>query len=131
MKTGAVILLLFIAFHHVMIAQNANATISFTNNEKDIYSIGDTLKILIQINMPPQICSDGMQKTKIYLSGLEINKQVEWKQKNNSLWEKEMELIVHSTKKEQSKITVLRRADKGDFFIQKKIYSKYEYGSKK
>ena len=70
------------------------------------------------------------QKTKIYLSGLEINKQSEWKQKNTGLWEKEMVLIINPGKKAQSKITVLRRADKGDFFIQEKIYSKYDYSGK-
>lgn len=122
--------ILLAAFHHVIIAQNANATISFTNGKKDIYDIGDTIKVLIQVNMPLEICNDGVQKTKIYLSGLEINKQSEWKQMNTGLWKKEMVLIINSNKKAQSKITVLRRADKGDFFIQEKIYSKYDYSGK-
>ena len=121
MKSFAFILFFSITLSNIGKAQNANASISFSNTRKEVYGIGDTLQIRVQVRIPPEICSDGMQRTKIYVSGLELYKQGEWQQKTGQVWRKQMAFIVTSNKKGQGKITVIRKADKGDFFLQEKI----------
>ncbi|MGQ1783961.1 MULTISPECIES: hypothetical protein [unclassified Saccharicrinis] len=106
---------------NIATAQNAQATINFWGVKKSNYAIGDTLRIKIQVNIPPEICSDGMQKTKIYLSGLDIIEQSQWNAMDNRNWAKEMTLKVRPNKKGMGKITAFRKADKGEFFIQEKI----------
>lgn len=113
-------LLLLIWVNHIS-AQSAKATISIIGEVKESYSVGDTLHALIKVNISPEICNDGMEKTKTFLSGLDMINSENWNQKNDSNWEKKMLLIFRDNKKRISKITVFRKADKGDFFVQKKI----------
>lgn len=119
-----IVTILLILFNQNVLLVNtheADVKIIVTDGEKNIYAINDSLKIEIKVYMPPEICLDGMELTKVYISGLSILNQEDWKHFGNGIWVKNMSLVIRQNKKNESKITVTRKADKGHFFKQKKF----------
>lgn len=100
-------------------AQEAEVDIIGLNLTQDYCSVGDTITVKIIVTTPPQICIEGMDKAKIYLSGLSLLEEMAWQVHEDNVWTKEASYIVISNKKKKAKITVIRKADKGDFFQQK------------
>ncbi len=124
LKNTLVILgLLFLGMVNPSLAQTtkASAVIEVLSENKETYALGDQMELRVSITVTPEICTDGMERTKIYLSGLELAKESDWQQVSSGRWTKILSLKVVGNKKNEGKITVLRKADKGDFFIQKKI----------
>ncbi len=102
----------------VVYAQNKDAIIQIVDGEKDVYSVGDEVSMEIKVTLPPEICSEGMENVKMYLSGLNIEEEQPWIKENESDWTRKLKLKIIRNKKSLSKITVFRKADKGSFFSQ-------------
>lgn len=121
MKVALPIILISL-FSQMLLAQGSDVVVKITClNVQDSYSIGDTIKLRVMVKTPPEICLDGMDRTKIYLSGLSVLKEEDWQQEKASVWTKKLSYIVIKNKKKKGKITVVRKADKGDFFHQKEF----------
>ncbi len=115
------IFVIFCSFCIVVCAQNNDSIIKISKGAKDVYNVGDEITLELQVTMPEEICNDGMDNAKVYLSGLEIVEDWPWTQEGKSSWSKELKIKVIENKKRQSKITVFRKADKGSFFSQLKL----------
>ncbi len=112
---------IFCSFCIVVCAQNSDDIIRITKGAKDIYKVGDELTLELHVTMPEEICNDGMENAKVYLSGFELLEDWPWTHDNKNHWSKEIKLKVIENKKGQSKITVFRKADKGSFYSQLKL----------
>ena len=115
--------LLLTIFTHLFFAQANNVTVKLMHveNQQKTYGIGDTVHLKIIVITPPEICLDGMSHTKIYLSGLSVLEENDWQQSNTNTWTKYATYRVINNKKKESKISIVRKADKGSFFYQKHI----------
>lgn len=116
------ILVLFCSCCIAVNAQKNDAIIQITQGAKKNYNVGDELTLELRVTMPNEMCIDGMENSKVYLSGLEIVENQHWiKDDNGNVWSKELKIKVIQNKKGQGKITAFRKADKGSFFSQLKL----------
>lgn len=115
MRILRIAILSFLLFCGPLFAQ---VTISITNGEKNVYQPDDKIEILVLANSLPETCQSGMDRTKVFVSGLEIQTQSEWKLVKKGLWQKSLVLTVVNTKSSEAKLTVLRRVDKEKLFKQ-------------
>lgn len=102
-------------------AQNGNAVLKVVEGEKSAYCVGDIISIRIMAILPSETCDDGIGKTKLFLSGLELMDEMNWQKNSRTQWSKTVKVKVVNNKKGMSKITLFREADKGSFFSQLKI----------
>lgn len=110
------ILILFLSI--TILEASNNIRLKVVEGKKNEYSIGDKIKIKIAAKMPKETCLEGMQQSRIYLKGLKKISEKEWVEIKSRIWVKELELKIVSTKSEYGELTILRKADKGDFFYQ-------------
>ncbi len=117
---GALILSLFFFVGEAQ-SQNTKAEIRVVKGEKAIYSVNDQISVEGWVQLPAEICEDGMDNTKLFLAGLEVLKDGGWQRDTCNYWIRKMDLKVLDNRKGISKITLMRKADKGEFFAQLKL----------
>lgn len=96
------------AFH----ALAGQISVRYLRGERETYAVGDTVTLSIQINVPPETCSDGMKGTKLFQSGISIVRQSEWREIGRGYRQKEISLRITGNKKRKATLTVVRRNDK-------------------
>jgi hypothetical protein len=114
-------LILSILFFGLLTNAWAQIQIEYITPKQDLYSFGDTIKLMITLKTLPETCASGMKQAKVYLSGLQIENQTDWKELKKGLWHKQLTLIVISNKKKEAKLTVARKVDKESLFKQEII----------
>ncbi len=119
MKQTIIILQLLLTFS-LCKAQNAEVSIQYDTEKKTEYKIGEIITLSVDVIMPSKICIDGIENSKIFLSGLQIIDEKEWFNLEDNLWRKDLTVKIVDNKKGYSKLTIFRKADKGGFFIQEK-----------
>ena len=92
--------------------------LKYITTPKDYYLKGDHISVLINLKTLPETCKDGLDRVKIYVSGLSIVKQSEWKKTSATVWQKQIQLEVLGDTKKDAKITILRKVDKENLFFQ-------------
>lgn len=97
---------------------SAQINLKYISNKKANYQIGDRIELYISLKTNPKTCQDGMDKVKIYVSGLSIMEQSEWKKSTPLIWQKTIQLEVIEHAKDRAKLTILRKVDKEDLFYQ-------------
>ncbi len=102
--------LFFLIFNIQLLA--AQAKITQTSAIKNYYSINDTIVIDVVVKLDPLTCTDGMQKTKTYLSGFKIYKNKEWVELKKGYWKGTFTLLVVGNRKQKGCFTVVRVTDK-------------------
>jgi len=115
------LILMMLLFSSVVWSQ-----VKFTYNDgkKEVYVVGDKVQITIEIQVPPETCADGMQKVKIFGSGLQISTLSNWIEIRKGLWSKKIECMIQPNKKTFSQLTVFNRSDKQDLVVQEKFNRK-------
>ena len=86
--------------------------LQYIKGKKEIYNIGDTITLSIQIKAPEETCIDGMKTTKFFQKGISIIQQSLWIEIKKGLWQKDISLIITGNKKKEAILTVFRRNDK-------------------
>jgi len=107
--------LLFTILILVLGASNISACEIFfdvKSNQKEIYSINDTIVIKANVILTHRICPVGMAQTEIETSGLEIISDGGWEEVEPGMWEMEIKLVVRGTKSGDLSITGIRRCEK-------------------
>jgi len=92
-----------------------------SSGEKPAYSIGDEFTIQFQLTVDPKSCQDGMAKTGIYPSGIEITNKSDWQELRKGLWQITVKCKITGNKKGFGQLTVVRKTDKQDLFKQVKF----------
>ncbi|MCU4166209.1 hypothetical protein [Carboxylicivirga caseinilyticus] len=121
MLSVGVLLLYSFAFTIEADCQTVKAQIKITKGEKLTYALSDVISLEGQVQLPTEICEDGMGNTKLFLSGLELLKDEGWQRDTCNYWIRKIDVKVIGNKKGISKITLMRKADKGEFFTQLKL----------
>ena len=86
--------------------------VQYIKGEKEIYNIGDTIALSIQIMAPEETCLDGMKTTKFFQKGISIIRQSSWQEIKKGFWQKDISLIITGNKKKEAILTIFRRNDK-------------------
>lgn len=102
-------------------AQNQTASLTIVEGERNVYSVGDSLTILASAVLPSTMCEHGMEKCRIFLSGLKMFKEEGWAKKDNNVWTNRYKICILNNSKSESKITVMRKSEGGEFFAQLKL----------
>lgn len=97
---------------------NAQITIVLKDKENKIFAPCDTVRTRVMIRSLPETCKDGMKRTKIFVSGMEVIDKTEWKQTGKGLFEKDLTLKIHEKETVKPKLTVRRKTDKEEYFKQ-------------
>ena len=88
------------------------------SGEKPAYSAGDEFIIQFQLTVDPKSCQDGMAKTGIYASGMEISSRSDWQELRKGRWQIILKCRMNGNKKGFGQLTVVRKTDKQDLFKQ-------------
>lgn len=64
----------------------------YITTPKDYYLKGDNISVLINLKTLPETCKDGLDRVKIYVSGLSILQQSDWKRISPATWQKQIRL---------------------------------------
>lgn len=91
------------------------------SGEKSVYAANDEISIRFQLSVDPNSCQDGMEKTGIYASGMQIQEKSEWLELKKGLWQIVVKCKITGNKKGFGKLTVVRKTDKQDLFEQVKF----------
>lgn len=92
--------------------------LKYSEQKKDMYRVGDRIELLVNLKTLPETCKDGLDRAKIYVSGLRIESQSDWKKISPTIWQKKIQLEVLNTSKKEAKLTILRKVDKENIFFQ-------------
>jgi hypothetical protein len=120
-KRGSISLLLVLC---CFLTTTAQITVRFPEPKKATYAVGETVVVQVCLKCAPETCLDGMKQSKVFLSGLEIKHETDWKQLSKGVFRKNMELIFLKSKKNTAKLTLLRKSDKDDLFKQEVFFLK-------
>ncbi|MCX6309451.1 MAG: hypothetical protein NTY32_11680 [Bacteroidia bacterium] len=96
----------------------AQISVIFPEGKKSTYTIGETIRIRLNLKSLPETCLDGMKQSKIFVSGLKIKDQTAWKQLAKAQFQKDLTLEILSAKKKTARLTILRKVDKENLFHQ-------------
>lgn len=88
------------------------------SGEKPAYSVGDEFAVQFQLTVDPKSCQDGMAKTGVYASGMEISSRSDWQELRKGLWQIILKCRINGNKKGFGQLTVVRKTDKQDLFKQ-------------
>lgn len=100
---------------------HAQIWIKIEKGEKPVYQTGDSLQLTIQMKTVSETCKDGMRLAKVFVSSLEIVTQDDWKMLKPGFWVKHLKVKFEKSDKGIAKITVQRRVDKEQLFLQKQF----------
>jgi len=109
---------LFIALAFYTLTLTSQITVNYVEPKKVRYSLGDLINLQVTLKCAPETCLSGMKQSKIFVSGLKIEKQSEWKEIAKATFQKQVQLRVVKGKKNRSKLTILRKVDKESQFHQ-------------
>jgi hypothetical protein len=105
----------------VSVKASGQISVQYLTERKPVCLVGDTVKLSVRINVPPETCLDGMKGTKFYQSGISIVKQSAWKEIGKGFWQREITLIITGNKKKTATLTILRRNDKQSLSYQEQF----------
>ncbi len=114
-KHSAILSRIFVCLTVFMVTQdNLYAQIDFKIEKgmKPAYAIGDTVVLLVKVKVNPKTCTDGMSRTKNFLSGLKITEKGNWQETIKGVWLNRYRLVTESNKKGMGQFTISRRTDK-------------------
>lgn len=100
---------------------HAQIWIQVEQGEKPFYHSGDSLQLTIQMKTVSETCKDGMRFAKVFVSALEIMVQDDWKMLKPGFWVKHLKVRIEETDKGHARVTVQRRVDKEQLFLQKQF----------
>lgn len=100
-------------------AKDCNITI-IVENEKERYLIGDTITILVKVELEDKICESSGDANKIFCKGLEILEHSSWEKISENVVGKRLSLAVVESKI-QSTLTVYRKTGHYNCFRQRKF----------
>lgn len=110
------LLLIILAFYVFTAA--SQITLNYVEAKKAVYTLGDVIHLQVTMKCTPETCLSGMKQSKIFVSGLKIEKQSAWKEISKATFQKQLQLKVVKGKKDKSKLTILRKVDKESLFFQ-------------
>ena len=105
-------------FLFCFISVQAQIRITVVKGKKDVYRVGDKVQLQIQLKTIAKTCVDGMKRANVFVSGIDINNQTDWKQIGVDLWQKDINAVFLDNKKKKAKITVMRQVDVESLFQQ-------------
>lgn len=103
------------------IAGHSQVSYKILSGEKLVYAPNDEICIRFQLTVDPQSCHDGMEKTGIYASGIQIQEKSEWTELKKGLWQITARCRITGNKKGFGQLTIVRKTDKQDLFEQVKF----------
>lgn len=118
LKKDWLLVLLFLFTFSIATAQ---VTTTIIQGAKSVYSIGDKVELTIEISTPNETCIDGLNQIKLFQSGIDIQKQNNWKEIRKGLWQKNVLLVITGNKKGFGMLTIMRRVDKQSFTYQQRF----------
>jgi hypothetical protein len=114
------LIILWIIFCPVILI--GQVTINYTKGQKDKYNLNDEIGLSIMVTTRPQACLDGMKRTKLYISGIEITEQSEWQEVKKGLWQKKVDIRITGNNKGFGMLTIHRKSEEDSFIQQVKFY---------
>lgn len=95
--------------------------ITYPKGKKELYNAGEKIEIIVRLKSLPETCQAGMKQAKVFVSGLAIETQSDWKELSKGFWQKQMTLSVIDNNKKSAKLTVMRKVDKESLFHQETL----------
>lgn len=89
--------------------------------EKEIYHLQEELKIQLLLHTDQGGCKDGMEKTGIYASGIEIVAKSAWTELSRGSWQILLHCRITGNRKGMAQLTIIRKNDKDNLFRQIKF----------
>ncbi len=96
----------------------AQIQVNYLKGKQESYRAGDKIEVLVKLKTLPETCQSGMKQAKVFVSGLEIEKQTDWTELAKGLWQKQLSLTIISNDKKSAKLTIMRKVDKESLFHQ-------------
>ena len=87
-------------------------TLEIIENKKEIYSIGDTLVVKVNVIFTHRICPEGIKNTKFQLSGIKVIGAKEWVENSPGVYERELKLLITGTNTGKVSISAVRKCEK-------------------
>lgn len=97
---------------------HAQIQVDVLRGKQAAYKAGDKIDLRVKLKTLPETCQSGMKQAKIFVSGLDIDSQSDWKELAKGLWQKQVSLTVISNAKKNAKLTIMRKVDKESLFHQ-------------
>lgn len=102
-------------------ASSDDCSISFLiQNEKEVYTINDTITVLIKVALDKEFCDEAGDATKVFSNGLRIIKRSKWKKTTETTIAQKLVLTVLSSKKERT-LTAYRKTAHYNCFKQQQF----------
>jgi len=120
-QSGILKLILTILFFGAILTSQAQVSYKIISGEKSVYAPNDEISIQFQLKVDPKSCQDGMEKTRIYPSGMKILNKSEWLELKKGLWQTTVKCLITGNKRGFGQLTVVRKTDKQDLFEQVKF----------
>lgn len=114
-------LILLVTIIFFVLNSHGQVAYKFDSGEKQTYSIGDEFAIQFLLTVDPKSCQDGMSKTGIYPSGIEITGKSDWQELQKGLWQIKLKCKIMGNKKGFGQLTLVRKTDKQNLFKQVKF----------
>lgn len=87
--------------------------IEMLSKPRSAYAPGDTLQFRILAIQNDLSCSDGVEKTRVFMKGLRMQKQSSWKETTSGKWQKELTTLVGTNPAKGIQLTAYRETDAG------------------
>ena len=112
-----IVLLLFCSF----LKAQAQVEYLIVSGEKEVYEVNEEVKVQFTLHVDQKACKDGMEKTGVYVSGLEIISKSAWIELTKGTWQINLVCRVKGNKKGTGLLTVVRKNDRDNLFSQIKF----------
>ncbi|MDR3328867.1 MAG: hypothetical protein LBS63_02005 [Prevotellaceae bacterium] len=80
--------------------------------KKDTYLTGDTVVVLVQVQLTHRVCPEGIKRTKFTYENLKIAGATEWKEVKPGLYTRRIKATITADKNGNAKIIAVRTCDK-------------------
>lgn len=117
----------FVLFAWSYLLSFGQIKLEYVTAKKNGYVVGDVIDLKIALKSNTGTCLQGMKQTKIYLAGLELLSETEWKELSKGVFVKHVKIQIRESKSSTRKLTILRRVDKESLFHQEKFALQNEF----
>ncbi len=92
--------------------------------KKEVYSVGDTIIVKVQVKLTHRSCPVKLKKTKFKLNGMKVLKATRWKQLSSMVYVRKLQITITGTKGNKVSINAIRECEKDGGFGSLKLETK-------
>ncbi len=106
----------FLAFAPTQKTKACEIEFKILKGQKETYSTGDTLVILVDVKLTHRSCPVAIKKTKFKLKGMKVLKSTPWKQISANEYKRKLMIVVTEKDAKSINITAIRECEKDGGF---------------